>query len=108
MVRSGTLRHRLTLEKKSTTKDDAGQELNDWFPELTLAASITPVSALESAVAARMEADVTHLIKTRYSADVKPDKRFVLGTGERIFNIEKVWDVGERRRSLEIQAIERL
>jgi len=98
------LRHTISLEKPARIPDGCGGEVDGWIEELTAKAEIVPVSGHERLQSMRLEADVTHRVRMRYSAIVKPWHR--IRFGDRYFNIRSVLNVEERNRWLELKAEE--
>lgn len=83
----GKLRHRITFQKLSETKNDYGEEIKDWVDIQTVSASINPISAREFFAAEKMNSEVSHKIYMRYlpQVDIKSNMRIKFGT--RIFEI---------------------
>jgi SPP1 family predicted phage head-tail adaptor len=109
-MRAGQLRHRVTLQSLGTRVDD-GYGGGSILPvdEVTLNASIEPLSGDELLEAGQLEAALTHRIRTRFYAGVKPHwqiKYVDKYAGERRFDINTVIDPEERHRELELMCTE--
>lgn len=91
---------------ESTSK--SGQKQPIWSDGLPVYASIKPLSGRELVNAREIKPTISHTIKTRVFAGVKPTDRFVLGSGStaRYFNIEAVLDDNEVGQFYKIFATE--
>ena len=109
----GKLNKRITLQSRSATLDDYGQELNSWSNVATVWANIRPVGGreklrqfeLEKVRPFSIEAELTHTVAIRYDVRFLPPKtvdawriQYVTLAGTRIFNITAARDVDEGRR----------
>lgn len=89
------LRHRLVLERPDYVSDEGGGASVAWLQVAELWAAIDPLSGGERVAAQRLSGHLSHRVTLRYRPDVTPEKRFRLGT--RLFVIDAVIDVGERK-----------
>lgn len=103
-IDAGLLRHRVTVEKKTFVSDGAGGQVDDWAPVVILQAWIRPISGMERLVAEHLQAELTHEIVTRYVEGIHAGMRIVFGT--RVFAIDSVMDVEERRQWLRFRVRE--
>jgi SPP1 family predicted phage head-tail adaptor len=103
-MKAGKLRHRLTLQNKTKTRDEYGAETEGWVDVATVWAAIEPLQGREYLAAQQIQADVTHRITIRYRADIRPAMRGVLGA--RAFDITSVIDPEERHQELQLMAVE--
>lgn len=101
----GKLDKRITLQSRSSTLDDYGQEINAWVDVATVWANIKPVSGREKLRAMAVESTLTHTVAVRYNVRFMPPKtvdawriKYVTPAGERIFNITSARDMDEARR----------
>ena len=99
------LRYRLTLEELSRVADEGGGFTESWVTVATLSADLRPIGGDERYEADRLAGRVTHEVSLRNRAGVVPAMRFRKGT--RIFHIDSVIDVNERRRWLNCLCEER-
>jgi SPP1 family predicted phage head-tail adaptor len=110
VLRAGQLRHRVTLQSLGTRTDDGyGGGSILFTDEVTLNASIEPLSGEERLEAGQLESALTHRIRTRFYAGVKPHWRVKYidkHAGERVFDIDSVMDPEERHRELELMCTE--
>ena len=90
MIEAGRLTNRVTFEKRTTTKDDFGHELNTWTTMLTVWANIKPVGARERLRGGQYETTLTHTVVVRY-ASAYPEPAQIdswrIKYGDRLFNI---------------------
>ena len=105
-IRSGALRHRVTLEAPARTREPGGLVAETWAPVATVWAAIEPLSGSEQLRGMQMTAAVTHRIRTRYRGGVTPAMR-VTSRG-RVFDVRSVLDEGERHRELVFLAEEQV
>lgn len=107
-MRSGALRHLVTIEKETRVADAAGGYSTTWSTfAANVWAGIEPLSALEHLRASQLEQAVTHRIRLRYSDDVKGllvTHRIKFGT--RLFNLTGIVNPDERNREFEVLAVE--
>jgi len=89
-LEAGKLRHRVELQKKVTTLDTSGQQVED--PDFTTFAtvwgSVVPMSAREFVASEKTQSEVRARITIRYRADIDSTVRIKHGTT--IYNIEGV------------------
>jgi len=103
-MKSGKLRHRVTIQKKSVARDAYGSETVTWLEEAVVWASVEPIAGREYFMSQQMQSDVTHRIIIRYYAGVIPSYRIKFGT--RIFDIMSVINTEERNREMVLMARE--
>lgn len=101
-MQAGRLRHRVTLQKKSVTRDAMGGESVTWVDQATNEpAAIEPLSARDRFLAQQAQPELTVRIRLRYRAEVSAEWRVKYGT--RIFAIvAPPINVGERNRELHL------
>ncbi len=103
-MRAGDLRHKVTIQQKTTTKDTEGIPSETWPDFATVWAAIEPLQGREFFSAQAVNAQVTTRIRIRYRAGITPTMRVSYGT--RIFDIQVVIDVEERHRELQLMCQE--
>ena len=106
-LEAGKLRHRVTIETPSATRDSVGGVLISWQSVETTWASITPLSGRELDIARQSYADVTHSITMRVPDDPITNKER-LKFGTRIFNLYPPLNTDERGNEYKILAKENL
>lgn len=111
MDKIGRLDKRVTIQRRSATKDSYGQELNSWTTIAQVWAQVKPLGGKERMRNAAMvvESILTHTVTVRYSDTLMPpleaDAWRIL-YGSRIFNISTSRDVEEDRRFIEFDCTE--
>ncbi len=100
----GDLRHRITIQQKSITKDSEGIPSETWPDFATAWAAIEPLQGREFFSAQAVNAQVTTRIRIRYLAGICPTMRVSYGT--HIYDIQVVIDVEERHRELQLMCQE--
>ena len=104
-IRTGNLRHLVTIETPSGVKDKWGEVTKDTTTHTTIRASITPITSEQRERGAGVDAEVSHIIRTHWIAGIKSNMRIVYGT--RIFQIKGVpINVDEKNKVLEMTCIE--
>lgn len=93
----GKMRHRVTVQTASMTKDVVGGDVRTWATTATVWASIDPVKGEEVQGPNQVLAKVTHNVKMRHRA-LTTEQRLVFDS--RIFEIVSVLNIGERDREL--------
>ena len=102
-MRSGNLKHKITIQSYSETQNDFGEVVKGWTDFKTAYASITPLSAKEF-FKAGTNAEVSHKIELRYLIGVLPKMRIIYNGRE--FSIESVLNIREANKSLQLICIE--
>lgn len=109
LVRGGTLRHRLTFQRKSTDVDDYNQQKNVWVDAFKCWGEVSPVSGRELLAAQAVQAEVTHTISVRYRSELQNPKDVAAMRvlfGSRVFDINASMNQDERNRLVMLQARE--
>jgi len=99
-VKIGRLRHRVTIEERSVTRDEFGGEVVTWSTFATCWAEISPFQGREFLEGRRLETELDTWIRIRYRSGVLPGMRVVWG--DRTYGIEFVLhhDTGQRELRL--------
>ena len=110
-MRAGDLRHRISIQKRTTAQDSFGAQQTTWTDVLQCWAHVAPLSGRELFAAQAVQSETTHSIVIRYNALLwKPTeaaKMRVLYSG-RVFNITASNNEDERNRMLTLAATEGL
>jgi SPP1 family predicted phage head-tail adaptor len=78
MINARKLRHRVTLQKRSQTQDDAGQISNDFADFMTgVRASIEPLSGREYVAAQQVQSEISTRIQARWRPGLDETQRIV-------------------------------
>ena len=110
-MQAARLRHRVSLESQSTSKDTFGQPLQSWATVLTCWAAVEPLSGRELLAARQMASEVTHRVIVRYQAALAAPRTVMtyrVNFGERYFDIREVLNTDERDREVHMLCVERL
>ncbi len=92
------LRHRVTIEQRTQTRDEWGGVVESWDTVTIVPAEVYPLSGREFVAAQATQADVTTKITIRYQAGIEPAMR-VTHDGS-IYNIRAVLPDPTLRRHL--------
>lgn len=95
----GSLRHRVTLQRRVETLDSGGGVALTWLSIADLWAEVIPLDGGERLQDMRLADRQTYRVRLRHRDDVTPKERFLFM--EQIMNIRHVTDVSERGRWLE-------
>ena len=82
----GRLRHSVTLQKKSVTRDAMGGEVVTWADQANVYAAIEPLRGQELMAAQQMQAKTGLRVRIDYRADITAEWRVKFGA--RIFALE--------------------
>lgn len=104
-MKSGALRHRLTIQKVTEERDSLGQAIETWSQFAVVYGSIEPMSGRERFLAAQTHAEATYRSRIRWIAGLTPKMR--ISFGEKIYHITYIADDG-RRRELVLDLVEGL
>jgi len=105
-MQSGLLRKRLTIQQRSTSQDDYGQQLTSWTDFATVWGEVVPSSGRENISAEALQSSETHIVTIRYRSGVTPKMRIMYGS--RILDIQSVLDENERHRTMNLSCVEGL
>jgi SPP1 family predicted phage head-tail adaptor len=97
-MQAGQIRHRVTIQERTTTTDQAGQPLETWTEVLAAWAAIEPVGGREYLESRSIQTDVSHQVRMRYQAGVTADMRVLYGA--RTLRIVAVINRDERNREM--------
>ncbi|MCW2485941.1 phage head closure protein [Candidatus Symbiopectobacterium sp. NZEC127] len=80
-MRIGRLRHRVTIQNFTTTRDDSGQPIKTWFDAATAWAEVAPISGRELVASGAVSAEATIRVWMRYRSDVSAASRLLALNG---------------------------
>lgn len=103
-MRAGELRHRVTIQQKSVTRDSFGAETVSWTDVAVVWAAIEPLQGREFFSAQQVNAEVTTRIRIRYRSGITPAMRVLFGS--RAFDIQGIINIEERNRELHLMCKE--
>ena len=111
-MRSGSLRHRITIEKTTETRDSVGGVVDSWTDHITTRASIEPLAGREFFQSHETQSETTHRIRMRWQAGITPKMRVkyddLKNNVTRYFDIESVINVKELNREIHLMCKEEL
>lgn len=87
-MRAGELRHRVTIQQATTSRDEFGAEVQTWADVATVWAKVETTAGDETIDAARASASLTHTITIRNRTGLLPTQRVLWG--ERVLEIGSV------------------
>ena len=105
-MEAGVLRNRITIQKKSVTRNSYGEEVITWVTHCQAWAQIEPLSGREFLEARQIQAEGMVRFTMRYQAGIAPEMRVL--DGSEIFNIQSVIHVEERGREIQLMCVEQL
>jgi SPP1 family predicted phage head-tail adaptor len=105
-MEAGKLRHRVTIERPTTTRSAvSGAPVQAWAEVTTVWASVRPRSAYQREQAAQQHAGLTHDVSIRYTADLTPGCRLKFD-GRTLLIVGPAIDVDERHVELRMTVTE--
>lgn len=69
-MRAGSLKHRLTIQSKSSTGDGMGGRVETWTDDRTVWGAVWPLRGQELMIANQQGSEITHQIRIRYVAGI--------------------------------------
>lgn len=116
MIQSGQLRQRLTIQRRSRSQNDFGEQETTWLDDTVIWGDIMPMRGQEYNFARQERSELTHRIITRWtimSDGTRPTAdncRFKYydwkSEVERFFDVKRVFPPYEKKYMLEWEVIE--
>lgn len=103
-MRAGALRHKITIQETTESRDSVGSVINTWSTFLTARAELNPRIGKEYFDSDRLNADNTVLFRIRYRTGIGTKQR--ISWDSRIFNITSLINLRERNKEILILATE--
>lgn len=102
-MKAGELRHRVTIQQNTPTRDSYGDVIDSWGTVVTVWAAIEPRTGREQFVggAAQTYAEGTVDIRIRYRTGITQSMRVVRGS--EIYNIQAVLNRWGRNKEIILQ-----
>lgn len=97
---AGELNERVTIQRRSSTRDAMGGQIETWQVRATLWARVQPMSAGEQYRRQQIQAKADWKVTIRYNGDVLPSDR--LSWRGRTFEIKGILNPDMRRRFLDL------
>lgn len=99
-MRSGTLRHKITIQTSTSTPNAVGEPVVTWTTYATPRAEVVDLSGREFFAAQSVHSEVTTRIRIRHRDGIVPKMRAVHGS--RTFDVLSVTDATGRERELHL------
>lgn len=93
--KTGSLRHRLTLQSNTPTVDSVGGQVDSYATYATVWGSLRPMRGKELINAQQIFAEVDHKAVIRYNATIAPTNRVLFDS--RIFEVLAILDWDEMK-----------
>jgi SPP1 family predicted phage head-tail adaptor len=107
-MRSGRLRHVVTIEQPPSTPDGSGGVTGSWTPfDSNVPAAVEPVSGSEQFRADQVQFRRTHRVTVRYNPSEVPTTAMRVNFGGRLLYIVAILDPDELNVWLELHVEER-
>jgi len=103
-MRAGRLRHRITIQRPSSSAGALGEKIKSWADVSTVWAAIEPLRGREFLEAHQQESEITTRFIIRYKGGL--NTRMRISFGSKYYKIESIINPDERNRYLEIMALE--
>lgn len=103
-MRSGRLRQRVTIERRTRTRDRFGAIVETWETHASRAANVATPTGREAVAADQLRAELSHVLTLRAPLDVTTTDRIVYRG--RVLGILAVLDTDNRGRELTLYAAE--
>ncbi len=104
-MRAGRLKHRVTIERATMSRDDYGEEIETFATLVTVWAGIEPTSGKENIHGGKEASLNSYNIIMRYT-DITPHDRINWSAKGRVFNVESILNRDEINKQLTISAVE--
>jgi SPP1 family predicted phage head-tail adaptor len=103
-MRSGPLRHQVTIEEVTETRDSYGGVVESWSTFATVWASVGPIIGREYFASQQVQSEVSHKIRIRYLSGITTKMRVTFDS--RTFRIESILNVDERNTEMLLMVTE--
>ena len=103
-MRSGRLRHRVTIQQPVVAVNGYGERITTWSTVATVWGAVEPLRGREFFDAEQVQAEVSHRVVLRYRSGLATTMRLLHLT--RVLHIQAIIDVDERHRELQLMCRE--
>lgn len=103
-MKAGTLRHRVTIQKKVVTQNTYGEEVITWDDVAEVWAAVEPLQGREFLEAQRAGAEVTTRVRIRHRDGIVPEMR--VEWDDHLYDIQAVVALEERGREIHLMCKE--
>ena len=104
VIQAGKLRHSIVIQKNTPSTDSFGEQDPSWSTFATVFADIKPLTSREFWDAKQVNAENTLKFIIRYLSGL--DSKMRISWDSRLFNIESIINVNERKKKIVILAVE--
>lgn len=94
ILKIGKLKHRVTLQEYTATRDSYGAELEAWVDIATVWASVEPLTGREYFQTQQINAEISTKVTIRFKAGVTAKMRLIYN--DRVFEIISVINTEEK------------
>lgn len=105
-MRAGTLRHQITIQQRSSSRDTFGEEQNSWSTVATLRASVMAVGSRELIRGEAVNNEITHTARIRKPEGVSLLPEMRVSWDGRLFRILGIEPLGNIHRDWELRLAE--
>jgi len=106
IVRSGDLRHRVTIQERTYEYNEARDRVEAWTDVVSVWAFVRPASSKEAIIANQLKAQIYHSVTMRWPGSTAITPQMRIKFGDRILNITQVMNRDSRNYLLDILATE--
>lgn len=103
-MRAGKLRHWITIQTRTDTRDSYGEPISTWTTFDQVWASIEPIAGREYFASKETRSQSTHRMRIRYRSGITTKMR--ISWDSRLFDIESILNTEERDRELILMCVE--
>lgn len=107
-MRAGSMRQRISLQRKTVTRGAMGGEVLTWVTQTTTWAEARPLSGDELVAGEQRQSTTTTEFRIRYDSAVVPKPEWRVLWGPSVYEIISVINVDGRNRELRLQCREGL
>jgi SPP1 family predicted phage head-tail adaptor len=111
-MRAGGLRHKIVFQQLTVANDTWGHSAKTWTAYVTRYAAIWSLRGVERLEAMKLDNEITHKIRIRFTSGLHPKMRIEYYDHEegitRYFNILSILNIDERNIYQEIMASEEI
>jgi SPP1 family predicted phage head-tail adaptor len=105
-ISAGSLRHSVTIQAPTSTRDAYGQVSTTWSAVHTTRASVRESAQREVLQSDELSSQVTHMVTIRYpGSSIRIVSGYRVVTATKLFTIQAVSNVLERNRVVNLQCI---
>lgn len=103
-MRSGRLRHRVTIQSPVVAVNGYGERIVTWSTVAVVWGAVEPLRGREFFEAEQVQAEISHRVVLRYRSGINSTMRLLHLT--RVLHIQQVIDVDERHREMQLMCRE--